>query len=170
MPVASRRTLPPRPRPSPLRGWVLLAAVVAFLGWLIYLQPFFAVACAAIFVFGCLAALWERHQQAKVAAQRPGESICTFARGFDYRRTDTRVIRAVYEELQPLTAFPLRASDKLEDDLKLDGEDLDLDIVPTLIERMGRSLDDAKNNPYWGRVHTVADLVAFFCAQPLARR
>ena len=106
-----------------------------------------------------------------VARARTGESICEFTRAFDARRVDTWVIRAVYErvqqELRPVCpSFPVRASDRLKEDLRLDDDDIDLDILPDVISRTGRSMEDHKRNPLYGKVTTVADLVTFFTAQP----
>ena len=166
MATASRRTLPPRHSPSPLAGTSFLGFLAALVVVLFYLQPAMCALFGALLVVGGLAELWDRVCQGKLAAQRPGESICTFVRGFDYRHADTRVIRAVYEELQPWYAFPLRADDELDGNLRIDAESLEMDIAPALAERTGRSLADAQGNPHFGRVRTVADLVAFFCAQP----
>lgn len=106
-----------------------------------------------------------------LAASRPHNSICHFARSFDCRAVDTWIIRAVYEELQEeLVAgsphFPVRANDYLCADLLIDPEDLDMSLAPVIAQRTGRSLEHASRNPYWGKTHTVADLVMFFNAQP----
>lgn len=103
--------------------------------------------------------------------EREGESICEFARDFDARQVDTWIIRAVYEQLQSNLdhvhpAFPVRASDRLKEDLHLDDDDLDIDIAPEIEQRTGRSLEGSKSNPYFGKVKTVRDLVMFFQAQP----
>ena len=170
MVIASRRTLPPGPPQRTISSWWLVA-VPALLGGFFHLLglSFFTVifgAFALVFAVGSIAGLFEQRRQRRLAAARAGESICTFARAFDYRRTDTRVIRAVYEELQPVFSFPLRASDRIEEDLRFDPESMDLDVAPALAERTGRPLINTEHNPYYFRVHTVADLVHFFCAQP----
>ena len=125
-----------------------------------------------------LVALWaawsirrERARLRAIAAARTGESICGFARSFDLRRIDPLVVRAIHERLQSALAhcqpaFPLRASDRLEQDLGLDADDLEMDIAPALAERTGRPLADTAANPFYGRVVTVADLVSFFNHQP----
>jgi len=109
-----------------------------------------------------------------LASSRDGESICQFARSFDVRSTDTWVIRAVYEETQAELGsdhanLPLRASDRFTE-LGIDHDDLDMDLVPSVSDRTGRSLDNPKANPYFGKVETLADLVMFFNAQPLIER
>jgi hypothetical protein len=106
-----------------------------------------------------------------LAHARSGQSICEFTRDFDYRLVDTWIIRAVYEQLQRQLvhihpAFPIRADDRLKEDLLLDDDDLDLDVAQEVEARTRRTLDDAKNNPYFGKVHTVRDLVIFFQNQP----
>ncbi|MYM87102.1 hypothetical protein GTP91_07895 [Rugamonas sp. FT82W] len=106
-----------------------------------------------------------------LAAEREGESICDFARDFDTRQVDTWIVRAVYEQLQyhladVSPAFPVRASDRLKEDLLLDDDDLDMDIAQEVEQRAGRSLDDTSTNPYFGKVKTVRDLVMFFQSQP----
>ena len=107
-----------------------------------------------------------RERDRQLAAERSGESTCSFARSFDFRHTDTAIMRAVYEELQANVAYPIRATDHLRDDLRLDDEDLDLDIIPAIARRVGRTLDDHKANPHYEECLTVAGLVRFLAAQP----
>lgn len=116
--------------------------------------------------------LWKREKARLIAllASRSGESICGFARSFDTRGVDPLVIRSVYEEIQHELQdywrnFPVRASDRLKEDLGLDGDDLDMSIAPAIAVRSGRSFDDAEANPYFGRVKTASDLVHFFNLQ-----
>ena len=115
---------------------------------------------------------FDKRRLRRLAASRPDESVCTFARAFACRSTDTAIIRAVYEELQQyfrfaVPAFPFRASDRFEDDLQLDHEDLD-DLAAVIAHRARRTLASTESNPLYGRVHTVRDLVGFFAHQPLA--
>ena len=105
-----------------------------------------------------------------LAAERHGESICTFARAFARGDRDPFVLRAVYEELAPYltvgsTAIPLRPSDLLEQDLQVDGEELEF-LAGDLARRSGRVLTNSQANPYYGRIKTIGDLVAFLRAQP----
>jgi len=105
-----------------------------------------------------------------IAAGRPGESICRFARAFDVRRTDTGIVRAVYEELgrcfgTGLAPFPLRADDDLFGELALDGDDFELAVVD-IASRSGRSLEGCERNPLYGSLRTPRDLVQFLMAQP----
>jgi hypothetical protein len=58
------------------------------------------------------------------------------------------------------------ADDNMTEDLRVDADDLDMDLVPHIAERAGRSLNDTRRNPLYGKVRTVRDLVAFLEAQP----
>jgi hypothetical protein len=101
---------------------------------------------------------------------RHGESICTFARSFDNRHTDTWVIRAAHQELQQLLKsyvphFPVRASDSLLQDLHMEDDDVE-ELIAEIASRSGHSLDETESNPFFGNIHTVSDLVLFINAQP----
>lgn len=100
---------------------------------------------------------------------RAGESICHFARAIDCRQVDTWIVRSVYEELQHCYsakwALPLRATDRLEDDLHLESEDLE-HVLVGMAQRAGRDLSCTQVNPFYGKVTTVGDLVHFLNAQP----
>jgi hypothetical protein len=105
-----------------------------------------------------------------LAAERQGESICSFVRAFARGDRDPHVLRAVYEELAPYlavsdTVAPLRASDSLDDDLQLDAEELEF-VARSIAERTGRTISNSETNPHFGKVKTVRDLVAFLRAQP----
>ena len=80
------------------------------------------------------------------------------------------MIRAVYEQLQQqlywaYPDFPVRATDRLVKDLRLDPDDIDTDLLSDVAGRTRRSIRDIKANPQYGGVKTAQDLVAFFCAQ-----
>jgi hypothetical protein len=171
-----------RQRPGPTRGSGLLlaglaAALVTGAAWLLLREP---AILALICVSGGVLAGWARHdalRRARVlralAAERAGESICTFARSFERRGVDPWVIRAVHEELAfcyrlgDRLAVPIRAADLLTE-LGMDGDDLD-DAVGDVAWRTGYSLRVTRNNPLYGRVRTVGDLVRFFNHQPRER-
>ena len=165
---ASRRKLPPwqPPKPSWIFVLVVCAGSVAF--WTAHaIVP--AVICsvlAALCLLGLVLSRFEVPRRQARAAQEPPDAMCRFARSFDFRQTDTLVMRAVYEELQPVVSFPIRASHRLVEDLQLDDEDLHFDYLPLIAQRVGRALTDSEQNPYYGRVETVADLVHFIAAQP----
>ena len=101
-----------------------------------------------------------------LAEERKNDSICSLARSFDYRNVDTRIIRAVYEEVQLLCNFPVRSSDRLREDLGIDLEDLD-DMVSVIAYRSQRKLDKTDQNPFNDGVFTVSELVMFLSHQPL---
>ena len=112
----------------------------------------------------------DRPRLASLAAGRQGESICSFARSFDCRAVDTWVIRAVFEELQPYCRFgrgtlPLRPSDDLVGVLCIDEEELD-ELAEDIADRAGRSMEGCVDNPLYGNVKSVSDLVMFLVKQP----
>ena len=135
--------------------------------------------CFVVFVLSIATwAYYETQQEKKylqeLANDRTKDTICTFVRSFDYRQWDTKVIRAVYEELQLFLPneprpFPIRAKDNLFDDLRLDADDLDLDIVAAVARRTGRSLNNFDENPFYEKVLTPYDLVMFFNMQSLTK-
>lgn len=104
----------------------------------------------------------------KLAESRAGESICEFARSFERRQIDTWVIRAVCEEIQEYLGgsppVPIRAADRLKDDLPIDAEDLEMDLAGRISQRTGRSFNTSAN-PYYAKINTVEDLVLFFNGQ-----
>lgn len=134
-----------------------------------------------VLVAPVMAALWiitapwmmrDARRFARMQAERAGEGICTFARGFDRRTTDPWIIRAVHDALQPYFVtrsgpVPIRPSDRLYGELRIDGEELD-DLARTIAWRTGRPLENADDNPV-RPVETVDDLVRFFAHQPRVR-
>jgi len=98
-------------------------------------------------------------------------SICNFAREFDTKLVDTWVIWATYEEVQRIMCIdeplPLKPSDHLFETLKLDDDDLDLDLIEIISQRTNRTLDNYKINPFFGKVTTVRNLVLFLNNQPV---
>jgi hypothetical protein len=110
----------------------------------------------------------------RLARERLGDSICSFARSLDYRRLDTKVIRTVYEEMQDnlahvCPAFPVRTSDDVARMYRIDPEEYE-DMVVEIADRVGRSLDDYERNPYYRQTSTIAGLIEFLCAQPRVQR
>ncbi len=166
------RTMSASPGSKPLTwssGLLLAALVVGFVGLLFY-QPVVGIVLSVILVVSLILGHVQNDRLARLAADRSGESICTFVRSFDCRRVDTWILRAVYEELQPYCKFrrqvlPLRRSDKLEAMLGIDDEELEF-LTEDIAFRAERSLDDCASNPLFGQVQTVADLVNFLMHQP----
>jgi hypothetical protein len=103
-------------------------------------------------------------RQRRLASERAGESICTFARSFNCRETDTWIIRAVFEELGEWVSFPPRADDSLENDLKIDDLFL-VCIAEAVAQRTRRPLEGCEDNPFNEKVKSVRDLVSFFVHQ-----
>ncbi len=105
-----------------------------------------------------------------LSSERKGGSICTFVRAYARGDRDPFVLRAVYEGLAPYltvggTPIPLRPTDLLEQDLQVDGEELEFR-ARDLATRCGRALTASQANPFHGRIKTIGDLVAFLRAQP----
>ncbi len=162
----------PRLRPREVRWYhsLLLVLVLASYGYLLWRYPLVVGGVTA--GIACISYVDNRRRRRRfkaLAAERAGDSICTFARAFE-KETDTWILRAVYEQIQAELAdlcqtFPVRPADRLREDLTLDADDVDFDLVPGIAKRAGRSLRQTKDNPYYGKVETVADLVRFLCAQ-----
>ena len=148
---------------------MLAMYVAGFVVSLAY-QPLILVAIGVVVILSIVGGILDHRRLSRLAAERQGESICTFARSFDYRVIDTWIIRAVFEELQPWCksgrlVMPLRAEDDLEGGLKIDLEDLD-DLLLDIADRSRRSTEDCDRNPFFGKVKTVSDLVSFLMHQP----
>ncbi|WP_240782294.1 hypothetical protein [Escherichia sp. E2586] len=108
-----------------------------------------------------------------MADKRQGLSICQFARQFNPRTVDTWIIRAVWNTLQengyigyPL---PLKADDKLDEDLDLVNDAVELEeLVEDIAARCGRDLTGIENNQFLPIV-TVGSLVRVLNAQPMTQ-
>jgi len=105
-----------------------------------------------------------------LARARSGEDIGTFARAFDRRQVDPWVIRAVWDALQPYVKFrgqhlPLRSSDKLKEDLEIDGDDL-VEDVDAIANRIGRARPTKQDYNRAGLVTTVGQLVMLINGLP----
>jgi hypothetical protein len=142
-------------------GSLVLVAILSSCALLIWIEPWAVLAVVAISI---VLTLVDKCWRTRMANSRQHESLCTFARNFDCRAIDTWIIRAVYEQIQPLVGFPLRKWDTLRADLRLDGDDLSC-LAEEIAARTGRPLHGTEKNPWFGRVDTVADLVSFFSCQ-----
>lgn len=156
-----------RPKKASKPTLIVLLALAAAL--VIY-EPVFLAVIGAITL---LVIVWSKFEQPKIdkyfhklCEERKGLSICEFAREFDALAVDTWIIRATYEQLQAALStkheVPIKASDNLFETLKLDEDDLDLDLAEEIAQRTGRSLNDYEGNPYYGKVTTAGNLVLFF--------
>lgn len=175
MRVASRHMPAFTRRPLGLAAWLFIVCILAVGVYFLIAKP-----GELLIVLGVFAALfWLALQRNKreekklltLASEREGQSICEFTRDFDTRAVDTWIIRAVYEQLQGQLQhvhpkFPVRADDRLKEDLLLDDDDLDMDLAQEVEARTGRLIDDTGSNPYFGKVRTVRDFVLFFQNQP----
>jgi hypothetical protein len=156
-----------------LWGVLLIAAIALY--WLPPAWTTVTVFATVATVIACGSAALSRQRARlrKLAIERKGESICHFARSFNTRLVDPGVIRVVYDVLQHELesvhpAFPVRASDTLQR-LISDPDDLDMGVAPEVARRARRSLENTQANPYFGKVHSVFDLVMFFNVQERAR-
>jgi hypothetical protein len=164
--------MPPLPdHKMPIWAWLPLALCLIGVIYVVYrLSPYSVIILGAIAVMVCIRMVfWARHMRI-VAASRVDESICTFVRSFDYRRTDPWILRAVYEELSRYLAvgghpLPIRADDRWEEDFEIDPDDF-ADLVVDIAHRAGRSMADTEHNHLYGKVKTVRDIVRFLEHQP----
>ena len=165
------RHMLPSPEPSTtVAGWIFLSVAVPAAIGLFWLRPYLLIVVAAIVLFGTVLSIVDGRRWRRIAAERTGESICTFARSFNCRAVDPWIIRAVYEELQPYVntperRVPIRATDRLDEDLKIDWEDFE-DLAADVAHRAQRSLTGYDRNPFFWRLYTVRDFVAFLNHQP----
>jgi len=108
---------------------------------------------------------------------RPNEDFGSFVRAFDLigpAPVDPYAVRVVWEAVLPLTALrgpaiPLRPTDRFTVDLGVDPEEVE-ELIPSLVERCGRSVGNWSANPYFAGLVTVGALVHFISAQPLDRQ
>ncbi len=107
----------------------------------------------------------------KIARGRGKPDICKYARSFDFRNTDTKIMREIYNSIQEWAGkyddvpFPVQSEDSFEKLYQMDPDDLD-DIYLEVAEKLGISTEEAEKNPYYERVETVKDLVLFLNSQP----
>jgi hypothetical protein len=108
---------------------------------------------------------------------RPNEDFGSFVRAFDLddpEPVDPWAVRVVWEAVLPLTALrgpaiPLRPSDRFTLDLGVDPEEVE-ELIPSLVERCGRTVGNWSANPYFSGLATVGALVHFISAQPIAHQ
>jgi hypothetical protein len=156
-------------------GYCIITIFIAGLGYAIWDEPwlgfFLLLVIFAVYILSIISPnIIEELNIEKLEKERKGEDIGTFARSLDYRNIDTWIIRAVYEEIQSELGFkevniPIRTSDNLEKDLKLDDEDL-FYTFNRVMARVGISDKDWERNPYFDKVETVEDMILFLNAQP----
>src|SRR5262245_48507556 len=125
MRVPSRRMPPTREAEPTLAGWLIVAGIAGGALYLLITVPLITILIPLVTLISIRHKRRLRKRMNALAASRSGESICTFARAFDRRTTDTWVIRAVYEQVQAqlddiYACFPIRPNDRLTEDLKID--------------------------------------------------
>jgi hypothetical protein len=151
----------PAPKKATVTGWLVLAVLLAGITWgLISSIPLRWIVAGAFVLIAALT-VQLNFQLSRIRKERKEESICTFARALPARAHDTWIVRAVYEELSSIIRAPLRPTDNIEKLWGIVDEDLD-DVASRVAHRAGRSMDDTRKNPMFGRVVTVADMVLFF--------
>ncbi|MBO2930052.1 hypothetical protein [Metapseudomonas otitidis] len=160
--------MPHAPARLPLGLFLLLLCLLVGLVWSIVQQPVLLWVVAGTAVLVKYLSWREQRCLARLAAQRQGQSICQFARAFPRWQVDTWVIRAVYESLHGYLGgrLPIRADDRFEEDLNLDDEDLEFELLEDMARLSGRSLAGVEDNPFYGQVLHVRDLVLLLDHQP----
>ena len=157
-----------------LTSRLIVGSILSVLGigyiYVIWIDPMSIVFIWAVVFLASISYLFSDNNLKILLEQREDEDIGTFARSLDYRSIDTWIIRAVYEEINSELGFkdntlPIRASDNLAKDLKLDDEDLFF-IYNRVATRAGISDEDIEKNPYYNRVETVEDMILFLNTQP----
>ncbi|MEJ2404394.1 MAG: hypothetical protein P8171_08920 [Candidatus Thiodiazotropha sp.] len=158
-------------KPSGFSGKLILVALVCLMAWLMWTYPLTLAMIPIVMILEVRDRMFRKKHFENLLKDREADSIGTFSRHFEFRKIDTWVIRAVYEQLQAYMtpvrkSFPIRPDDDVFKDLLIDDEDFDLDIIEEIAERTGRSLEHIESNPYYGKASVVENLVYFFNEQP----
>lgn len=156
-----------------ISGGLFFSVLISLALYFIFKYPWLLALMAILIPGGIIASRLEKERIAELLDARKEDSICTFARSFDKRKVDPWIIRAVYEEIQDYVSgqgpkIPIHPSDKMIEDLKIDGDDLD-DLLNHVLKRCGRTFENYKKNPHYKNLTTVSDMVLFFNEQPLNR-
>jgi len=107
----------------------------------------------------------------KLSLERGDANICEYARSFDYRVVDTKIMREVWNEVQQILGsqngkpFPIKADDLLEKTYNIDPDDLD-EIYWKVADRLGIDTQNPEENPLFNKVTSVRNLVMFLHHQP----
>jgi hypothetical protein len=175
MPTFSR-WMPPAPPERELNRFaslVVLGLVAATALASAYFTAAGRVVLGLLIVVAILAFLSDRIRGPRMLADRAGEDIGTFARALNRRADpfDPRVIRATWEALAPYMTYQgqriaVRPSDRIDTDLRIDWDDIDMGVLQEVAARTGRTLEGLEANPWYGQVKTVGDLVRLVTTQP----
>lgn len=128
-----------------------------------------AALLVSLLIAGKIALAADCRRLRRLAADRAGESICTFSRSFPKASRNPLLIRAVYASLHQdyyQNSAPVRTTDRLEKEFRMDDEELD-DLLVDLAALTGRCLKQTESNPLWGKVTTAGDIVSFLQHQPI---
>lgn len=158
-------------KPTSFLGWFLLVVFLCLLALFIYHVPYVLFLIPIFIAFEIRDSKKRKAHFNNLLQDRQNDSICTFSRYFEFRKIDTWIIRAVYEQLQSYMGgeyknFPIRPSDDVFIDLQIDDEDFEYDLVEEIAQRAGRSMENVESNPYYGKANIVENLVYFFNEQP----
>jgi hypothetical protein len=128
--------MPPLPRTSGPVALALLTALGLGALWVVVRYPWAPLLASLILVTAAFADRDRRSHLRQLTRERAGESLCTFARSFPRKERDPWILRAVHEELSSNLGIdgkmvPIRPSDRLNEDLRLDSEDLELWLSPS---------------------------------------
>jgi hypothetical protein len=132
-----------------------------------YLLPAVTIA-AVLWLWIHIAGVIRTRRFDRMTRERSGGSICEFARHFRCAYFDPVVVRAVYETTQEQYGradLPIRPSDSFSADYGIVDEDLD-DLAEDIAGLAHRSMEQTDQNPLYGQVQTIADLVYFIQHQP----
>jgi hypothetical protein len=168
------RHMPPAPT-YPIIGWPVLTVLAVGLITVAFIYPIpillFFLFVSVVTLIGSIASRIDTRRKLALAASRRCNPLCAFARSLNLRSVDPWVVRAAFEELQPYfpeesRPFPILPTDRLVDDVGIDPDEVD-DIAQDIAARAGYSLDHSQENPVYGRVDTIGDLIQFFTHQPI---
>ena len=130
---------------------------------------------ALLVIVGVTYGIYDHYRMRKIVRARGEPNICAYARSFDYRNTDTKIMREVWNELQLYLgeydgkSFPVEADDLFTDTYHLDPDDLD-EIYCAVADRLGIDTENPESNPYFNQVKSVKNLVLFLHNQAISSK
>jgi hypothetical protein len=157
----------PSKQPLGLLAWGVIVLALGAMAYGAFKHPVLLVIVPIFVVWTYVGNKMMKRKFDALALERQSLGICEYARALEFRNLDTWVIRAVYEQVQEYVGpIPIKPDDDLFELLEIDEEDLEFDMLAEIAQRTKRSLENTENNPYYGKVRTVRDLVHFIDAQP----
>lgn len=124
-----------------------------------------------VIVLTTIGMVYDHYRMKRIAVRRGKADICGYARSFEYRNVDTRIIREVFDCVQEWAGvydgkpFPVQANDCFDDLYRMDPEDLE-DIYLEVAHKLCISTEREEDNPYFNQVKNVKELVLFLHHQP----